>query len=474
MNSDAPLTPEEAELWHLLEHEQGDGDSILAYIPIIEKRYKRPTHLAAVADAIYRAAKLGDQRTAISVPPRHGKSETLLHAVPWFLSRDPSIFPFAGPDKTIAYVSYEANFARAQSRKALDAARVAGLVLRRDVQALGEWRTPEGGGLIATGIGGPLTGRGVNLGILDDPFKNRAEAESPVIRQKVWDWLTSTFLTRIEPGGSVLINMARWHDDDVIGRVVKKADELGIKYDVINLPAISDAGEPLWPERWPLKYLDIRRREVGPYDWASLFCGKPRPKGGRMFREPARYRFADVDGARIIIGGDPAATAKTSSHPSAAVVLAVKERPSPIPGEMIVSADVLEVLTLKVEIPALVRAWVELAGKWRAPIYVEAVAGFKGVPQMMREISNNKLVIVDVDPRGDKFTRASPVAAAWNDGRVRVPFDSNAHGWVAEFLSRVGQFTGVGDDIDEVDALSHAWNESTQVSGPRPAERGVY
>jgi hypothetical protein len=152
-------------------------------------------------------------RACVSVPPRHAKTETVLHGIAWLLRRH--------PDWPVAYVSYAADIARSKSRQARDYAARAGVTLRDDSAALHEWRTPAGGGLLATGVGGPLTGHGVRLLIVDDPFKNRSEADSPTVRETVHGWFTSTAMTRVEPGGSVLVVHTRWHPDDLIGRLLR-------------------------------------------------------------------------------------------------------------------------------------------------------------------------------------------------------------------------------------------------------------
>lgn len=441
------LTPQELATWRMLETLAG-GKSLLGVIPRITPSFQIPHHLRPLADAFARA-KAGPVRVCVSVPPRHSKTETILHAGAWWL--------MDRPHDTIGYVSYAADIAQSKSRRMRDMAGRVGVTLRDDAKAVNEWRTKQGGGVLATGVGGPLTGHGVNLLIVDDPLKNREEAESITIREKLYDWFTSTAMTRVQPGGSVIVCHTRWHDDDLIGRLTAN-DDRGV-WEYINLPAFSGPEEnpvPLWPGMWTLEEMQKRRREVGEYDWASLFQGQPRPRGGRRFQDPARYTHPGLSDPatgtwRILIGVDPAATAKTNADFSCAVVLAVQGKP----GTVDFRADVLEVWRGQVEIPELVRRLEALSIKWGAPLAVEAVAGFKAVPQMLR-VMNKNLRVYDVHPLGDKFTRALGVSAAWNDGRVRVPVDK---AWVPDFLAETEKFTGVGDKHDDqVDALANAYN----------------
>lgn len=413
---------------------------LLDFITRISPRYSAPHHLRPLLDALDRAED-EPVRVLVSVPPRHAKTETILHAAARWLRRMPW--------DTIAYASYAADVAHSKSRLARDYAIKAGVQLRGDSNAVHEWRTTSGGGMLATGIGGSLTSHGARLLIVDDPFANRQEAESAVRRQAVHEWFTSTAMTRLDPNGSALVVHTRWHPDDLIGRLAKDSG-----WEVINLPAIDDSGRALWPERWTAEILNKRRVDVGEYDWASLYQGQPRPRGGALFNDAARYASPQLDGARIIIGVDPAASEKTHADYSVAIVLAVRGVGTGATG------DILEVMRLQVEVPRLVGRLRELQGRYPgAPMVVEAVGGFRAVPQMLRAV-DPLLRITEVQPATDKFIRAQPVSAAWNAGRVRVPMTAP---WLPSFLDEVQSFTGVRDaHDDQVDALAHAWNHAAE------------
>lgn len=452
------ISQEQLDFWRLLEGLAG-GESILSFVPRISPRYSTPYHLKTVADALARA-RFGPVKICISVPPRFGKTETILHSLAWRLEMDNN------PDTEIAYVTYEANLAHSKSKKIQELALKAGVKLG-DKRAGNEWNTSEKASVIATGVGGPITGRGAKLLVIDDPIKNREEAESPIIREKIWDWFTSTALTRVEPGGSIVVVHTRWHDDDLIGRL--QEGMAGDDWEFINLPAIVDEGltseQSLWPERWPVSELQGKRRLVGEYDWASLFMGLPRPKGGRLFKDPTRYVQHDPDGYRYVIGCDPAATEKTSSDYSVIVVLGTKGKP----GSLDHRCEVVDVWRGQVEIPLLCKILRAKSQEWNAPVAVEAVGGFKAVPQMLRDIAP-KLRIFEITPSTDKFVRAQTTAAAWNDGRIRIPGRSRTE-WVDAFSGEVGKFTGVKDPKDDqVDALVHAFGACAMTA---PAMFGV-
>lgn len=450
MNEESLESVTEAEWTELHALETAAGvDSLIEFVPRVTPTWVPPWHLSPIANLFVRA-EYEPIRATVSVPPRHGKTELIIHAIPWWLSRHPA--------SHLAYVSYSADLAVAKSRRALDLAKRAEVPLRPDAQRANEWLTPSEGGLKATGIGGGLTGHGADVLIIDDPIKNREEAESSTIRQKTWDWFTSTGLTRVEPGGSVIVVHTRWHTDDLIGRLEREQPN---RWEHINLPAISPAGSALWPWRWPVDALDVRHADVGEYDWWALYMGQPRPRGGKLFRDPTYYgRFPDVEGVRILLSCDPAATASTHADHSAIIVAAAKLDARGLP-----TLDILDVIRLQVEIPVLVGYLLELQKTWQSPIVVEAVGGFKAVPQMLRAVTNGKhLRIIEAPVIGDKFTRALPAAAAWNDGRIRVP---QAARWLPEFLDELAKFTGLGDaHDDQTDALAHLFNMFNRLLRP--------
>ena len=245
--------------------------SLAEFVPRVSPAYAAPKHLGPLLE-VFDRIEHEPVRVALSVPPRFGKTETVLHGIARALVRH--------PEWTFAYVSYAANVARSKSRLIRDYALRAGVELRPDSKSLNEWRTPQGGGVLATGVGGPLTSHGVRVLVVDDPHKNRQEADSPLIRERIGGWFTSTAMTRIEPGGSAIVVHTRWNNDDLIGRL--KSDEEQ-EWEVISLPAIDVRGRALWPERWPVAELEKRRAEVGEYDWSSLFQQHPTVRKGRVF-----------------------------------------------------------------------------------------------------------------------------------------------------------------------------------------------
>jgi phage terminase large subunit-like protein len=447
----------------VLEAPEGEeARGLLDFIPHVSPRFKRPEHLRPLIELLERAHQ-EPLRVLVSVPPRHGKTEAVLHSLAYILQDDPTAL--------LGYVSYEASLARSKSRSARDYAQTTGIVLREDASSLQEWLTPEGGGLRAGGIGGPLTGHGFRVLVIDDPIKNRVEAESGLIRQRNYDWLTSTAMTRLEPDGSMIIVHTRWHEDDLIGRCLKQTElyhatngaegELWVH---INLQAIDDdTGKALWPERWPKEKLLRRKAASGEYDWASLYQGRPRPKDSKPFgRLPATYERLDLTGKRLVIGGDCAATRSTRANWSVAVVYAYWWELDEVHGDQLFF-DWVEVVRLQDEVPKVAAEFGELQKRVPADFVVEGSGVGKGVAQTMRAL-NPKLELVEVTAVADKYLRAQLYAQAWQAGRVRIPA-YQAPG-LHEFVSVHRAFTGLNDPADDdVDAGAHAFNHA-MAAGP--------
>jgi len=230
----------------------------------------------------------------IEAPPRHGKSEFISRYFPaWYLGRN--------PENRVMLTSYEANFARSWGRKARNVLEEFGddwfgVHVSRDQMSAIDWETNKGGGMVTAGVGGALTGRGANLLIVDDPIKNAEEAASETIREKQWDWWQSTAVTRIEPGGVAVVMATRWHKDDLTGRLLEQAESGdGEPVVQLRLPAIAGAddqlgrgaGEPLWPERWPIESLERRKAASDIYWWNALYQQQPSKHGRTEW--PASY-----------------------------------------------------------------------------------------------------------------------------------------------------------------------------------------
>ena len=253
-------------------------------------------------------------RLIICMPPRSGKSE--------IVSRNFPAFAFGvNPDFQIIACSYSADLTSRFNRdvqRLIDNEKYYSVFPDTTLNAQNVATSSKGkfirtsdlfeivnhkGAYRSTGVGGGITGAGADVLILDDVFKDRAEADSATIRDKVWDWYTSTAYTRLSDGGGVIVMLTRWHQDDIIGRLVRNAEDgNGDKFTVINYPAIAEHDEPhrkqgeaLHPERFSLERLLSIQKTIGSRDWAALYQQRPVPDGGAVFKLDAFRRWNDTN-----------------------------------------------------------------------------------------------------------------------------------------------------------------------------------
>lgn len=436
---------------------------LLDFIPATTPERFRPEHLAPLAEALDRAIEGEPVRVLISVPPQHGKTDLIAHAVARWLRRHPR--------HTLGYVTYSAQQARDKSDEARRFAVAAGVQLRRDRKALDRWRTPEGGGLIAAGIGGPLTGNNCACVFIDDPYRNAEDANSAAWRRKVENYVRGVAGTRGTQRISIVIVHTRWHNEDIIGTLAKEKG-----WTVINLPVVADAqgrpvddvmtGRPLLSLRetpagdamgFTLEGLQERRLLLGEYLWWAIYMGAPRPRGGSVFRGlPKRYTEAPKlvrSGKRVVLALDAAGSASEKANHSAIVALAVDDA-RPLPSAWVLDLDYwqLEPQDSAPRVAQFVKEWGGGGG-----LLIEDTRDGRAIGKVLVKLAPG-LRVTYVPPVGDKFMRAQLGAAAWNQGRVHVPADAP---WVPRLLQRFTDFRGVGDeDDDEVDAFSHAFNHA--------------
>ncbi len=256
-----------------------------------------------------RMLKGEDVRLMFFMPPRHGKSEEVTQKFPsWVLGKHPGL-----PIMTSSYSDELATDFGLNTRNIMQSERYAAMYstkLRADAKAKGKWITEEGGGYTAVGVGGALTGRGYKIGLIDDPFKNREEANSAVIRESRYKWYQSTFYTRQEGNSMIVFILTRWHEDDLAGRVLKDADEAKKrgephdKWDIVQFKAIATEddrhrkeGEALWPAKFDIDKLKTIRTSIGQYEFSALYQQTPVDEESRKFKQEW-YRYREIEEVR--------------------------------------------------------------------------------------------------------------------------------------------------------------------------------
>lgn len=364
-------------------------------------------------------------RLMLFLPPRAGKTELLLRWIAWTLGRN--------PDWPVLYTSYGADLAWDKSRETRNivASEEFGQVfgplstiddqveLASDSRSVERWRIEKHrGGLQAQGVGGPLTGKGGRVIIIDDPVKNREEADSATFRRRTWNWYTSTLRTRLEPDGVIVLCMTRWHEDDLAGRLLKlaKEDPVADQWQVVSLPALAKDGDPLGrqpgealdPGRYPAASLLTTKASVGSRDWAALYDQSPRQEEGNVFRRPwLRYVEHAPEVVYECVVWDTALEERTQNDCSAAAWFGRGRD-----GKLYVRPLVNDRLSF----PDLTQTARSLVTRFpRSEHLVEGKASGKSLRQQMRADS---IPMIEVMPVGDKVARANAVTRYFEAGMV--------------------------------------------------------
>ena len=398
----------------------------------------------------------------VFMPPRHGKSQVVSKKFPaWYLGRN--------PNNEIIITSYAADLAYDFSRMARNTLRDWGhlwdVQLAADSSAVGRWGINEhAGALMAAGVGGPITGRGAHVAIIDDPLKNWEDALSETIRQKVWDWYLTTLRTRLAPGGAIVLVMTRWHEDDLAGRLLAEASIGGEKWEVISLAAEAEKDDPLgrkpgewlWPERYPPAEYEDTKTALGTQKWVALYQQRPSPPEGSIIKRQwwQYYREPPAKFDEIIQSWDCAFKDLSTSDFVVGQVW----------GRVGAEYYLLDQTRDRMDFPATLQAVRQLTSKWpraRAKLIEDKANGTAVIQVLKKEIPG----IIAVEPQGGKEARASAVSPSIEAGNAYLP--QNAP-WVKDFVDECAAFPNGAHD-DQVDAMSQALMRFLR----RPRIRGV-
>jgi predicted phage terminase large subunit-like protein len=421
------------------------------------------------------------RRMLVSAPVRHGKSfTTSIYTPAWFLATNPG--------KKVGFASYEATFAAKFGGIVRDIMTAAppGLAPhpRRDSRASAQWDLTTGGGMFTAGAGGPITGRGFHLIVVDDPIKNFQDAMSETVRERVNSWFYSTVLTRLEPGGVVIVLAARWHEDDLPGRIM--ADDPGEWYHV-SLPALAGndcplgrrPGEALWPERYDeaeLEKIRASQNAINPMNWPALYQQQPFIAGGGIFRgEKARFfrRHGNViampqdEGAAVTVPVsklatfgvvDLAASTKTTADYSVFSLWGVTP---PAPRSETLEDTrrllLLDAFRARIEGADHMATLERLHKAWKPRFWGIERATF-GLSLIQTASRTGRIPVRELKPDWDKVSRAYAAAALMEAGRLWFPKDAQ---WMDDWLAELMAFDkGRHDDCVDVTAYAaHLLNQ---------------
>jgi predicted phage terminase large subunit-like protein len=422
---------------------------LAAYASALWPPFTLAPHHRIIIDQLERVERGELDRLMIAMPPRHGKSvitSTLFPA--WYLGRH--------PERSVIASSYgqelASDFGRRVRNFVVDPLHTTIFPECRvadDSNAVHRFGTFSGGNYYAVGAGGPLTGRGADLLLIDDPIKSREQAYSSAERKSLQQWYETVAYTRLQPGGAVVLIATRWHESDLTGWLLEEHASEGWK--VVSFPAIAETaegwrreGEALWPEKFPVETLERIKEAIGGAAWASLYQQRPTLEEGAVFkREWWRTYREQPECKRVIFSLDTAFKAGQSNDYSVIAII----------GETETGYYLLHVWRGRAEFPELKRQAVAFADIWKPhAVLIEDAASGQSLIQALQ--AETRLPVLPVRPQGDKQSRAAAVTPLVESGRVFLP---EAAPWLRDFMDEASAFPAAPHD-DQVDALTQALN----------------
>jgi predicted phage terminase large subunit-like protein len=397
----------------------------------------------------------GPDTLLVFMPPGSAKSTYVNLLFPaWALARH--------SDRNVLTASHSSDLAERFGRKTrnlvVEHAQDLGITLSEDSQAANRWATTAGGEYRAVGVGVGIAGFRADLAIVDDPFGSREDAESRRMRDRVWDWYSDDFTTRLKPGAKQVVMHTRWHDDDLAGRIIRQLDAIGRPYRVLSLPAQAGLGDPLGRQMGDFLWDDdgygygaqLRRRkeEVDTRTWASLYQQVPVPETGAYFERewikpskgsPARETL-NVYGA-----SDYAVTAGGGDY---TVHIVVGLDPD---GNM----HVLDLWRKQADSGEWIAALCDLVKKWKPLTWAEETGQIRAAlgPMIDAEARRTGAYVhrLQFPTRGDKAVRAQSIRARMSMRGLYIPGDAP---WRQDFEAEMLRFpAGVHDDVVDAVAL---------------------
>jgi predicted phage terminase large subunit-like protein len=408
-------------------------------------------------------------RLAVFMPPGAAKSTyaSILYT-PWHLAQNPKA--------NVIAASHTAELAEKFGRRVrnliVEHSPVLGVGLASDSQAAGRWETDHGGEYFAAGVGGAIAGRRADLVVIDDPIRSREDADSETVRDKIWDWYKSDLYTRLKPGGRIVLIQTRWHEDDLAGRLLADMAAGGDHWEVISLPALAEAddplgrsvGQPLWPEWEDEANLERKRRAVGARDWSALYQQRPAPEDGDYFKLEwlKHYDIAPaLNTLRVYGGSDYAVTADGGDFTVHAVVGIDPEN----------RMFLLDLWRKQAASDAWIEAFCDLVIKWKPLGWAEEQGQIRsGIGPFLDKRQRDRKAYVyreQFPTRGDKAVRAQSIRGRMALEGLYVPTSAK---WYADFRSELLSFPA-GKHDDQVDALGLVGQLMARMSaGQKPAE----
>ena len=425
--------------------------------------YQVERHHRVICKALEKVESGEWKRLMISLPPRAGKSLLASQMFPsWFVGRDPT--------RSVIMTSYNEIMAREFGRavKHIMQQPLYNQVfpeaeLRKSAASTDRIQTDLGGTLFAVGRGSALTGRGADVLLIDDPLKDRVEADSIVIRDRLWNWYTQVALTRLMTDeGRVVIIQTRWHTDDLIGRIIDPTNDYFIteeadQWKVLNIPAIAGVkdplgrkpGQPLWPSRFSKQYLlDLKRQD--PRGFEALYQGNPTPADGLLFTTDniPGYKLEQqpTDELRIYMAADFAVSTKESADKTCIIIFGIDKNG--------ITWVLPRIFWQRANSEKIIDGLLDLMNEYRPTMafFERGHISLSLGPALRRRMQERNIycAIREIHPSKDKVTRAQAIANRMALGKVMFPMFTS---WFNDAKTELLQFPS-GQHDDFVDAMS--------------------
>ncbi len=426
------------------------------FIQKVKPDYFFNWHHEVLISALQSLADREINRLIVMMPPRHGKSELVSRLFPaWVLGRNPM--------EQIITSSYSIDLASAMNRDCQRIIQEKEYAVMFPNTKLADGRggeevktqkrfdiVGERGYYVSAGVGGGITGVGCTVGIIDDPVKNAAEADSQTYRAAAWEWYTTTFKTRFEPNSVEVICQTRWHEDDLTGRILAMSAN-DPKTLVISFPAICEKqeqkrvpGDPLWESKYDRGKLDEIRQDVGSRAWNALYQQRPSPDEGNIIKTSwfQTYKPIDKPDGPVNFYFDTAYTDKEANDPTAAIAYIKSGH------DFYILACVEKWLDFTAQIAFIQNFPAAYGYTPKSIIRIEPKATGKSVVEVVRKQTGLN-VKEATPPKDSKTARANAVSPIIESGRVYVP--ENAP-WKDAFFAQIASFPNAAHD-DMVDCL---------------------
>lgn len=438
---------------------QAAQDDFLAFIAAVDKSYKFGAHLKRLGTLLMDVEENIKNRIAVSMAPRMGKSQMISIYYPaWYLGRH--------PDHKVIVASHTADLAVVMARKVRNLIQSAeyarifpGTKIASDAKAAAQWNTTAGGEYFAIGVGGALAGRGAHLIIADDPLSEQdIKAGNTNSLDNAYEWFSAGLRTRLMPDGKICVLHTRWHQRDLIGRLLKDSamNEGGDNYEAFEFPAILNEGteneKSIWPEQWTLESLQQTRASMHHimWQWYAQYQQNPTAAEAAIIKRDWIKWWTREDPPPcdfLVQSFDTALTTKQRSDFSVCHTWGVWHNEDDGTQNVIL----LNKVKGKYEFPELKRMAHEQFEEWQPDsVIVEAKAS--GQP-LIDEMRRSGIFVQDFSPgKGqDKIARLNAVADMFASGHVWFPETA----WAAQTVEEILAFPA-GEHDDEVDTMTLA------------------